>query len=246
MPRTPAADLQKGSRHSTRYGDLVVVEYHTARCIDVRFLRTETLVQGTSANSIRRGCVGDPYAPTVSAVGYLGEGMFNSVSCPIAYRKWTNMLRRVYSGSSRHESYADCEVADDWLCFQNFASWYVTQPFCNDLSYELDKDLKIVGNRTYSGLTCSIIPPELNQVLSRLNKTNRYGTGVQKTKGNLYYAHIKEAGNYSYLGTFSSKEEAANAFLGAHKDRLKSLVSDLLRANRITSDQADIALKNYA
>lgn len=53
------------------------------------------------------------------------------------------MLQRCYN--NKQLSYFDCEVCDEWLCFQNFAKWY------EENYYEIE------GEDEYYGL----IPREL-------------------------------------------------------------------------------------
>jgi hypothetical protein len=71
-----------------------------------------------------------------------------------AYSQWHSMIQRCYNG---HVNYLDCTVCEEWLDFQEFAKWHeVTYP--NDgLAVELDKDIKVPGNRVYSPETCLFV-----------------------------------------------------------------------------------------
>ena len=51
-------------------------------------------------------------------------------------------------------SYIGCTIVPDWYNFQNFAAWY-DDNYIN--GYELDKDTKVLGNRSYGPDTCLFI-----------------------------------------------------------------------------------------
>lgn len=78
------------------------------------------------------------------------------------------MIKRCYAHleSSRHKTYTECEVCEEWQNFQNFAEWYDENYFngCH-----IDKDIKIKGNKIYSPETCIMVTRSENmeEVLSR-------------------------------------------------------------------------------
>jgi hypothetical protein len=60
------------------------------------------------------------------------------------YRKWSNMLHRVF-GAKCH-NYVDASVCEEWLTFSNFKSWMETQDWHG-------KELTPI-DATYSPSTC--------------------------------------------------------------------------------------------
>lgn len=82
------------------------------------------------------------------------------VMCPI-YRSWTNMLERCYGEKyqERRPTYIGCTVCNEWLTFSVFKSWMVTQDWTGK---ELDKDIRIKGNKTYSPETCCFVTTKEN------------------------------------------------------------------------------------
>ena len=72
------------------------------------------------------------------------------------YDAWRHMLMRCYDSStlSRDPTYASCTVCDEWLDFQAFAEWYDKNYPRDGEVYQLDKDLKVIGNKVYSPKTC--------------------------------------------------------------------------------------------
>ncbi len=73
------------------------------------------------------------------------------------YQTWHSMLRRCYSPVFKKDkpTYEGCEVCEEWLHFSVFRKWYAAN---NKANWELDKDLLIPGNKTYSPETCIFVP----------------------------------------------------------------------------------------
>lgn len=187
-------------------------------------------------------------ARTVCGIGWIGMGPHNSVSSPIAHRKWCSMLLRVYRPDSPQMSkdYAGTSVDPVWHDFQAFADWFDQQPFCEVSGYELDKDLKVRGNRIYAPEFCSLIPKELNAFISADRRQNLHGAGVGFVKlTGRYFSQIKWRGKNKYLGTFDTKEEANSAYRQARLGILNELVDALFAEGKITKWQAEVAKLNY-
>ena len=110
-------------------------------------LKTDTLVCGVGYNSVdRRKALGLPYHETTCR----------------SHRRWIDMLRRCYE--SEATAYAGCTVCRKWLDFQEFADWFVAQPYANAADTELDKDILDPLNTVYSPEYCSLVPRMINQM----------------------------------------------------------------------------------
>lgn len=168
MRRAPT-DIVTGTRHvSNNFGELEVIEYVDALNVRVKFLATgyETTTQ---ADMIRRGVVKDKMAPSVCGVGYVGDGKFKpSIDGKHTkiYATWSGMLTRCYNNKNqtKQPTYIGCSVCEEWHNFQNFAKWM------NELDYEgkqLDKDIKIKGNKMYGPDTCVFVSHVENVVEAR-------------------------------------------------------------------------------
>jgi len=145
-----------------KFGDVQIVEYKDSRNVTVKFLNTGSLAV-FPAGSIRKGLLRDRFAPSVFGVGYLGGGKSGGRAGKKAYTAWMNMLRRCYCPifHKRQPTYINCIVCDEWLNFGEFEAWY------NDNyveGFELDKDVKIKGNKEYSPLACSFVSHKENMV----------------------------------------------------------------------------------
>ncbi len=98
---------------------------------------------------------------TVYGVGFNSGGSFKP-SCNSAHTKpystWKSMLMRCYSEKyhAKFPSYIDCSVCDEWLDFQVFALWFTDN---YKAGMQLDKDIKVDGNKVYSPSTCLFVSP---------------------------------------------------------------------------------------
>lgn len=146
------------------YGQLEVVSINGSKNILVRFVDTK-YEKVTSSSNILTGRVKDPTAPTIFGVGFFGIGDYkfsNSETGRIvrlAYSRWNAMLRRCYSESELKKSptYLGCTVFSGWHNFQNFAKWFIENYPNDGGSYDLDKDIKIHGNREYHPDKCLLV-----------------------------------------------------------------------------------------
>jgi hypothetical protein len=180
--------------------------------------------------------VADPLAKTVCGIGYLGFGRHTITNASRAYGKWSGMLGRVFRPQTKQikTNYQDCQVHSSWLCFQTFADWYEDQPYFLEDGYELDKDLKKFGNRIYSDEYCSVIPKELNSMLSRITRTNRFGPGVGLVSTGKFTSGITVNGVHQYLGTYETPLLASMAYMNSFKAALIELGQGLHSNQRIT------------
>ena len=141
--------------------------------------------------------------------------------CP-AFRKWKDMISRVYSKKmlNNNPTYADVTVCDEWLTFSNFLKWY-DENYIE--GFELDKDLKVKGNKIYSPKSCLFVPPEVNRLFADkriLNKELPTGVSFHNQSGK----YIARAG-HKYLGLFETEEEALRVYNEAKNTKIKLLIT---------------------
>jgi hypothetical protein len=144
------------------------------------------------------------------------------------------MMFRCY-GDNRDEgtlrNYGDCSVYEEWHNFQNFAEWCQTQKGMNFLDSQLDKDIKLKGNRTYSPDNCCFVPGHINSAITGFKHLNSSGSaGVWKFKDS-YIAEVTTFSTKQHLGTFDNLDDAEyvykrvkstyiSALADVYKDRL--------------------------
>ena len=153
---------------SNNCGDMEVIEYVNTRKVLVRFIQTG-FERYTYAHCIRIGGVKDPCSHSIYGVGYLGEGTYKvSVSGKTTkeYDTWHSMLRRCYGPKAMggQSTYIGCTVVNDWHNFQVFGKWF-TKHYIE--GYELDKDIKVLGNKVYGPDTCMFVTHTENTVAAR-------------------------------------------------------------------------------
>lgn len=166
MNRIPK-DMQLGSKFSSNGdGDFTVIAYHSYEKVLIEFIDTGCKIE-TTTGQIRQGSVKDKLKPTVYGVGFVGCGEHKPTICGVIteqYAAWHGMVRRCYSKESleRYPTYNGCTVCSEWLNFQTFADWFDNnKPNC-DTRINVDKDIKLTGNRVYCPEYCSIVPQAEN------------------------------------------------------------------------------------
>ena len=209
--------MKKGEIYKTNNcGKLKVVKYIDSKNIKIKFLATGYKTW-TSSGHINKGSVKDPYHPSVQGIGYGGVGKYTRTNDPTVYEIWKSALRRVYNpaSSSDKRNYKGCTVHPDWHNFQTFAEWYEAQPNAYREGFDLDKDLLVLGNKQYGPNTCSLVPQEINELLTKRDYSRgKWPIGVYYNKrNNKFVAQCNVRGEAFHLGYFDTPEEAHEVYL---------------------------------
>lgn len=128
--------------------------------------------------------------------------------CPF-YACWKHMLRRVFNSNyiNRNPTYLNTTLDTTWLHASNFKAWMEQQPWEGN---QLDKDILLFGNKHYSPGTCVFVPAYVNSCLNTRNRDRgNYPLGVHLSSKR-FQAQCEGSGRY--LGTYSTPEEAHNAW----------------------------------
>lgn len=177
--------------------------------------RPRRLVHGIGVNDA-------PYFTT----SYDSEGKEHR--CPY-YSKWRSMLERIASPKmhAKYPTYAGCTIEPAWLVFSNFRAWMETQ---NWQERDLDKDLRVQGNRHYGPDTCMFIPQSLNKLLCvKAASRGEYPLGVSSCviNGKKYItAFCSFYGKHKNLGYFKTVEEASAAYKTAKLAYIQELATN--------------------
>lgn len=168
-------DMLPGTIHSTsRYGDFKILQYNKWDDIEIYFINTGYSTNAQASN-IRNGNIKDLMLPSIFEVGFIGDGVHKSSSngkITKPYRAWSGMMHRCYSEKTqkRQPTYKCCSVDPRWHNFQVFAKWF-------ELNYvdgfQLDKDIKVKGNKIYSPETCIFVSAKENSMASHA-KLHKY------------------------------------------------------------------------
>lgn len=151
------------------------------------------------------------------------------------YKKWLLMLYRCYHPTqiTHSKSYVDVFVCDDWLKLSNFKDWFENPDNGYIKGYQLDKDLLIKGNKTYSPDGCCFLPQEINTIIKLGNKRGQYPIGVVKIKqcrSKPYRADIKKR----TIGYYATPEEAFQAYKVEKEKEVKAVALKYFQEGKIT------------
>ena len=133
------------------------------------------------------------------------------------YNLWKNMLSRCFSEKyqTRCPTYKGCNVSDNFLHYSFFYDWCQNQIGFGKVdekgrSWQLDKDLLFVGNKTYSETACVFVPQEINSFFTDSgNARGEYPLGVcfNKASGK-FKAQCNVNDKRQHLGYFNTPDEA--------------------------------------
>ena len=150
---------------TNNFGSLEIISYHGWDNVEILFIDTNTSLRVRSER-IRSKSIKDPCKPSIYGIGFIGVGEFSggtgaSGVHSTPYKIWHGMFKRCYGVD--YPSYRDCSVCPEWHNYQNFAKWYKDNHPNDGVKYDLDKDIKINGNRVYSPNSCSFVTPKENK-----------------------------------------------------------------------------------
>lgn len=213
---------------TNNFGKCFVLEYRGATNVLVMFYKPKCIVKCTMKD-LMEGKVKNPLYPSFYNKGYIGVGEYGGKDKQV-YRLWLRLLERAYNENYhlKFPTYEDVEVCEEWLNFQNFAKWCYSQEFYNTNdhkgnTYQLDKDLLCKGNKIYAPETCCFIPAEINGLLIKNDKDRgEYPIGVYPNNDHTKFrAHVSCYGKLKSLGSFSTPEEAFQAYKKAKESHIK-------------------------
>lgn len=203
-----------------------IVEYRGSKDITIRWECGNT--QTTTYNYFKNGSIRYPLHRGFLGKGYLGFGKYvagkprdGQVVVPKYVTDcWRSMLHRVYNkdylGETKNAGYLDTVICEDWLNFQNFAEWSLSQIGCGGkdekgVYFQLDKDILGGCEKCYSPQICVFVPKEINIFFSK-KSVGEYGRGVKavRKKGVIqgYSSTVSEFGRDVYLGFYPTPKEA--------------------------------------
>ena len=158
---------------------------------------------------------------------------FNDRSCPTKanykitqeYQLWKGMLRRCYCETYHlgKPTYEGCFVSENFKSYSYFFDWCQAQVGFNNPNFQLDKDLLVKGNQTYSEDLCVFIPSELNVLFTkRVNFRGTSPIGITYRKGR-YVARLNAFGKRQWLGSFDTPDLAFQAYKTAKEAHIKDM-----------------------
>ena len=125
------------------------------------------------------------------------------------YAMWRHLINKSSKEyQEKHPTYKGCTIHKDWVRLSSFRSWVIKQDWKGK---DLDKDLKVLGNKEYSPDTCLFIDQNINKLMTdkiSLRGICKIGVCFHKSTGK-YQSNCNDGnGNIIYLGLFKTEEEA--------------------------------------
>lgn len=223
-----------GQVNKNKYGSIMKVEkYKNSQNVWIRFELGNYLTKTTLAD-FKKGKVMNVYDRSNFGVGYLGEGIYKpsieGKRNPI-YATWNGMLKRCYQEKYKEKftTYKEAKVCEEWLNFQNFAAWYDENYYEVDGErMELDKDILVKGNKTYSPEYCIFVPERINYLFIKCDaRRGNLPIGVyQHTQTKKYVANCNNGNKKTInLGSYNTPEEAFLAYK-PYKEKLIKRIAE--------------------
>lgn len=219
-----------GETNTNNHGSkMAIIYYQNSINVTVKF--EDGYMTKCTYQQFLKGNVSNPNDRTVKGVGFVGEGIFSSKTHPQIYAVWSSMLDRCYN--DRYPTYAECTVCTEWHSFQNFCKWYLGNYYIVSTGerMEVDKDIKIKGNKIYSPETCLLVPRSINVLFTKSDakRTAVHPIGVLCIDGNRYIARlnitIDGVKTKRYLGTFNTIDEAFAAYKEGKEQYIKEMAN---------------------
>ena len=204
-----------------------IIAYRGATDIDVlidgKYIRT-----GLKYGSFIDRSIKNKYHKSVCGLGYIGEGNYLAQKHGIHsvhYNTWRNMIKRCYDEKTKkkHPSYENCTIADEWLCYQNFAAWSDENIYAVDgEKICIDKDILFKGNKLYSENTCIYVPLRINNLFLKGGAAkSALPIGVHASPNKKRYSVLF---NCKQLGTYDTPEEAFAVYKAAKEAYIRKVM----------------------
>lgn len=196
--------------------------------IDIQF-EDGTIVENKNLTNFLNGKIKNPNYLSVYGIGKLGNSTKGNAKIK---EIWQNMMERCYSKSYHLHNpwYIGCKVCDEWLNYSNFIDWYLDNYYeIPNEKMQLDKDILIKGNKTYSPETCVFVPKRINcLVLNRRNERGTYPIGVYYHKRDKQFiAQVTyDTQKTRTVGRFSNERDAFECYKKEKERYIKQIADE--------------------
>lgn len=224
-----------------------IICYRRWNDIDVQFLDGHKFVKKhVTYSNFKRGEIKNPYDKCLYSVGAIGDGNFRvkestNGAYTQEYTAWVNMLKRCYynKDTALNAAYINkCKVCDEWLNFQNFASWFFKNKYQIDERLHVDKDIKNPSNTVYSPENCILVPQRINMLFLNLSNNKGLPNGIKRAQNEKFLATY----NNTELGIYNTLEEAYYVYSTKKKQEIIKIANEY--KNIIPKEVYDIIV-NY-
>ena len=150
-----------------------VIEWIDAKNIKVLF--DSGFMVTATAQQIRNRGISDNFSPS-NHEGYLGDiSYYNGMNIAKTdeYKHWSGMIERCFDKNFKinNPTYENVTCCKEWLCFSTFAEWCRDRKaFGKGIKLNLEKDVIVKGNKTYSPELCEMVPHQINGLFTKADK----------------------------------------------------------------------------
>lgn len=195
--------------------------------IDVQFIDNYNfLMKSQQYSNFKKGCIKNPYYPSVLGHGYTGESKIEHKSNSY----WRGMLYRCYNKDyhNKKPSYENCTICEEWLNYSNFKKWYEENYYeVENEQMDLDKDILVKNNKIYSPETCIFVPKRINTLfVTKYKSKTETLVGVSRSESSTYISTVSKGRSRIYLGSFKTESEAFEEYKKAKEEYVKEIAEE--------------------
>ena len=232
--RTSNTEKKKRETESNynKCGSLMkIIKYVDSRNVYVEFQDEHRYVKKVAYHHFKNGQVRNPYEKTIYGVACIGDtsAVIKSKQFKYSYQIWISMITRCYSDKdlARRNTYRDCFVCDEWLCYEYFEKWFDENYYeIEGETMNLEKDILVKGNKIYSPNTCVFAPRTINSLFLKNNvKRGELPIGVNMI-GDRYEAHMTRKNKSHHSAMSDTIEGAFNAYKEAKEKEIKRVADE--------------------
>ena len=159
----------------------------------------------------------------------------DNMECSRIYQLWLNMLTRCTQKCwDKYPTYTGVTCSENFKSYTYFYEWCQIQVgFKNKdekgISWNLDKDLLVKGNKVYSEDTCVFVPLRLNLLLTnRESSRGEWPIGVYRSKNKKQFRSMcsNGTGKRKHLGYFNTPQEAFQAYKTYKEALIKQVANE--------------------
>lgn len=209
--------------------EVMILLYENNKRIYVEFQDETKYSTWTTYENLKKG-IKNPHTPRIFGIGYIGNAIaVEKDKIKGSYEVWHGMLERCYDDKFQNKcpTYVGCYVTKEWHCYENFEKWYINNYYkVENEVMNLDKDIRIKGNKLYSPETCIFVPQRINKLFIKSDKSRNGLIGTTKKYNGKYKAQypIATSGKRT-TKVFSTELEAFN-FYKKEKEKCIKQIAD--------------------
>lgn len=195
---------------------MTIIKYYDYHNMEIMFNDERNTVVHADYSAFQKGKVKNPYHKTLFNLGYIGDTLTvdSNGKRKESYYSWKRMLKRCYEEQSKYNTYKDCTVCEEWLCYANFEKWYDENYYEIDGErMALDKDIFSNNEKIYSPHTCMFVPQTINNLFE-----SRKNNGISKKNG---YYYVNCCGKY--CGLYKDKQQAIKRCKEVKENHVKEI-----------------------